>query len=394
MFNTIVINPGGSSKKYALFVSGRLVLEAVYEKIGTTYQATSKRTGSGDVVQVITKEVYIRALVEFAKLIKDDSEFTKQKIHSIGVRIVAAGSNFQKHQIIDDVYLSLLRTKESTAPLHIPVTLREIQECRENFPGVQLVAVSDTAFFSILPPIMREYSLPREVVKELDIHRFGYHGLSVSSIVNRIHSVIGRDPERMIVCHVGSGVSVTGVRNNAAVYTSAGYTSLNTLPMTTRAGDVDAGAVLEILRAYNWSPTDINNYLHHQGGLTGIAESDDLRHILDRKSQGDTQASFAISLFTHALQEKIAAATVATGGVETIVFTGTIGMRSPEFRRLAVEKLAHLGIGIDEDKNNICLSREGVVSQSRSMVKVVVMRTDEMGEIARIAAHQIEIQNN
>lgn len=388
------INPGGSSKKYALFVDGRIVIEAVFEKNADTYQSSIKRVGAGDVVSGITKEEYNHAVTSFASLVKNYLQSEQKTLASIGVRVLASGSYFQKHASIDEVYLSLLRTKESTAPLHIPATLSEIQQSRENFPGVPVIAVSDTALFKSLPPVMREYSLARETVKELDIHRFGYHGLSVNSIISRIHSITGRDPERMIVCHVGSGISVTGLKNGTPVYTSTGYSSLGNLPMTTRAGDVDGGVIVELLRSYQGKFDELVNSLHKEGGLLGLAGSDDVRRILDRKSQGDTEAAFAIEKITYALQEKIAEATVATGGVDALVFTGTIGVRSPEFRRLAVDRLGHFGIGIDEDKNNLFLSKEGVVSQARSLVKVAVMRTDEMGEIARTAAHYTELANS
>lgn len=388
------INPGGSSKKYALFVDGRIVIEAVYEKNTDTYQSSLKQPGIADAVLSVTKEEYNHAVSSFAVTVKEYLQSEQKTLSTIGVRVLASGSYFQKHTNIDEVYLSLLRAKESTAPLHIPATLSEIQQSRENFPGVPVIAISDTAFFKTLPPVMREYSLSRETVKELDIHRFGYHGLSVNSIVSRIHSVTGRDPERMIICHVGSGISVTGLKNGTPVYTSAGYSSLGNLPMTTRAGDVDAGVIIELFRSCKGKSDEVVNFLHKEGGLFGLAGTDDVRHVFDRKSQGDTKAAFAIEKITYALQEKIAEATIATGGVDTLVFTGTIGVRSPEFRRLAVDRLGHFGISIDEDKNNLFLSKEGVLSQARSLVKVAVMRTDEMGEIARTASHYNEMTNS
>lgn len=379
----LVVNPGSSSKKYALFENGRPVLVCEYEKSNSEFQVNLRSNTLTPVVEPVTKAQYHDSFRQVTKEVQQYLEQNQRTLDAIGVRVVASGSDFQKHALVDDVYLSLLRAKEQTAPLHIPVVLREIQQCREYFPGVSIAAISDTAFFSSLPQMAREYSIRRQDASEFDIHRFGYHGLSVESVVNRFHSVTGKEPERLVVCHIGNGVSVTAVRNRAAVETSAGYGTLNSLLMGSRGGDIDAAALLELLRRNNWKPTEATTYLHTSTGLTGLAETDDLRSILDRKSQGDTAAAAALECFVYQLQKQIAALTVAAKGCDALVFTGTAAVRSPELRRLIIDGLQHMGLGIDEERNNIFLGREGIISIPRGLIKVVVMRTNEMDEIAR-----------
>lgn len=389
----LVCNPGGSSKKYALYVSGTVVLEAAFESVGADFQVTSKDERQEEVVQSISKSEYTDSLKEFLAASRSYTERNKLSIDVIGIRVLAAGSKFQKHQIIDDVLISELRAKEPTAPLHIPVTLDEIQQCRAALPGVPIVATSDTAFFAALPAVAREFSLPKKDAQTYDLYRFGYHGLSVESIVARVHAVIGSDPERMIVCHIGSGVSVTGLKSGRAVYTSAGYSALTSLPMLSRGGDADAAMVLELLRLRHGKLADVNHYLHFDCGMKGIADATDVRIILDRKTHGDEAAAAALDMHTFAVQKAIAAATVATGGIDVLVVTGTIGQRSSDYRSLLLERLGHLGCGLDEDKNNLFLSREGVISPAKSLVKVVAMKTDEMRQIACAASQCVGVRD-
>ena len=385
-----VINPGAASKKYALYIGGRMKLSAVYEKAGTEFVATSKIPGQPESRMTLSETEFQAAVVHFKDTCQPVLESLKTSIEAIGIRVVASGSRFQTHQKIDDVLLSLLREKEPTAPLHIPTILREAQECRTLFPGLPLVAVSDTAQFKHLPDLERMYSINSEDAKAYDLYRYGYHGLSVASVIDRAHAVFGTDPERMIICHLGSGMSVTGVKHGKVVATSAGYTSLTGLPMLSRGGDIDSGVTLELLRLEHGSHQKVHERLHRQSGLQALYATDDLRKVLHQKSQGDKTASFALDFLAYQLQKAVAAATVATGGIDAVVFTGTVGQRSPEFRLLVAEGLSHLGVGINAEKNDVFLSRDGVVSHSRSLVKTGVVCTDEMAEIAQTTLRVLE----
>lgn len=378
-----VINPGAASKKYALFTAGKVLLSATYEQAGHEYVASIKKPDSKESQRVINTAIYQNSIADFKQHV--DEVLQGQEVSVIGVRTVASGTHFQTHQIVDDVLLSLLREKESTAPLHIPVTLTEIQTARALFPGVPVVAVSDTEAFKELPAIERSYSLSPKDSEDYDLYKFGYHGLSVKSVVARAHAVLGNDPARLIVCHLGSGMSVTGINNGKIVSTSAGYSSVSGLPMITRGGDVDSGMLLELLRLEHGNLERVRKRLHHEGGVAALAGTTDVRMVLAHSTQGSEVSTFALKFVANQIQKAVAAATVSTEGVDALIFTGTIGQRSPEFRKLIVDGLGHFGIAIDQSKNDIFLNREGVVSPMRSLQKTAVVCTDEMGEIARAA---------
>lgn len=385
MGTTLVINPGSSSRKYALYNDGLPVLEIKFENTNTGHEVCSQVSGGQQKCESINKEDFFNSVEKVAEEV-DRYIFRESlpRLDSIVVRVVAPGTFFQSHAPITDEYIDKLKKKENVAPLHITYILKEITSIRKLFKQAKLYAASDSAFHSQMPRKAREYSISLDDSNTYDIHRFGYHGLSVASIVRKIHPLIGIDPEKMIVCHIGSGVSVTAVKKGVGFETSMGFSPTSGLLMGSRAGDLDATALIELIRAKNWRAKDAEVYLSTRGGFVGIANEADIRKLLDRRSQKDDLATLALDMFAYGLQKEIAAQTVALEGLDVLVLTATAAVRSSELRSLVLAKIKHLGVLISEDRNNSLMSQDGVISVRNSPVKVVVMRTDEMGEMATI----------
>jgi acetate kinase len=382
---TLVVNPGSSSKKYALYREGQVVLELTFEGGEIGYEVCTQKRGGQQACEAINSGDFTDAFARLAKEVAQYCQAEKCPLSVIAVRVVAPGTVFQKHALIDEHYLTLLRESADAAPLHIPAIIDEIEHCQRHFGGAPIIATSDSAFHASLPIIAREFAIKRADAAALDIHRFGYHGLSIASIVNRVHSVIGQDPVRMVVCHVGSGVSVTAVKNGMSVETTMGYSPVSGIPMGTRASDLDAGAMLEIMRGKSISVHEATMYVHKEGGLLGLAGDGDIRRLLDRRSKGDMSATTALELFAYRIQKAVAASTVSLQGIDALVLTGTAAIRSAELRLLITAHLSYLGIEIDSNRNDVLVGKEGVINIHNPKVKVIVMRTDEMREMARIA---------
>ena len=384
MGTTLVINPGSSSRKYALFHDRKSVVELRYEATNIGFEMCASGTNSQQVCSAISREDFASAFDRVAAEVKNYLQKDRRQLDTVCIRIVAPGTAFQKHQRIDDAYLTALRQRESAAPLHIPTILLEIQRIRKHFPTVKMVAASDSAFHATLPEVVRNFSIDRSDAEIFDIYRFGFHGLSVSSIVRRVHATTGANPERLIVCHIGNGASVTAVKDGKSVDTTMGFSPASGLPMGSRAGDLDPEGLLELMRLKNLKTAETEVYLNTRGGLQGLSGDSDIRQLLDRRTKGDAVATGALDHFAYHVQKAIASFTVALGGLDMVVLTGTAAVRSSELRALLLGKLAHLGIVIDEDKNHALVGQDGTCSVHKSSVKVVVMRTDEMGEMAAI----------
>lgn len=378
----LVINPGSTSKKYALYRERKAVLSYRFEKTVSSYElCTTSKTGVQN-YETIDQGAYESALSSVASAVKKYLEEESLTLHSVCIRVVSPGQKFQEHQQIDEEFVIALRQKEMSVPLHIPVTLQEIKECQIVFKDIPLYAISDSAFHVSLPKKARDFSIDRSDAETYDIYRFGYHGLSVASVVRRVHPLTGLNPERLIICHVGGGVSVTAVKDGVSVETTMGYTPTSGLPMGSRTGDVDPGALLQLMRSKNLKPSETEMYIHIKGGLQGLSEDADLRRLLDRKSKGDAIATETLDLFTYHIQKAIAASTVSLGGLDMIVFTGTACSRSATLRKMIAENLDYLDVQIDEDRNEALVGLDGVFSSQKAAVKLVVVKTDEMGEMA------------
>ncbi len=395
MATTLVVNPGSSSRKYALYQGGQSVLELKFEDTNTGFEVCTQISEKQQTCEAISHSDFSDSFGRAADVVQGYlfKNSQKKKIDAVVVRVVAPGTYFQKHAFITDDYIAMLKKKEASAPLHIPVILQEIQRVKKNFKQIPIIAASDSAFFSDMPICAREYSIAQEDMKQFDIYRFGYHGLSVASIVRRIHPLIGQEPEKMIVCHIGNGVSVSAVKKNRGVETTMGFAPATGLIMGSRAGDIDSAALLELMRSKHLRPSEAEMYINTSGGLAGIAKESDIRRLLDKRSQNDVLATQAIDAFTYNIQKAIAAGTVALGGLDVLVLTATAAVRSAELRQLVVQRLAHLGIQISQERNDVLVGKDGIISVRNSPVKVVAMRTDEMGEMAVVGDMMLR-QNN
>ncbi len=384
MATTLVVNPGSNSKKYALYSNREVVLSHRFELTRGGFEACTHTDTGAQVCNSISNEEYNLSFERVARDVKKFLDKESRDLDAICIRIVAPGSEFQAHKVIDSKFIEDFRRREMSVPLHIPYIMQEIQYVKNAFPKTKLVAASDSAFHSTIPGKAREFSIDRSDAETYDIYRFGYHGLSVASIIRRIHPVTGDNPSRVIVCHVGGGVSVNAIKDGKSVDTTMGYSPSSGLPMGSRAGDIDPGGLLQLMRSKNLKPSEAEMYINTKGGLLGLSEISDIRHLLDRKSKGDAVAIQTLDHFVYHIQKAIVGSTVALGGLDMLVLTGTAAERSGELRSMIVEDLEYLGVSLDADRNDLLAGQDGVFSTKKSSVKTVVIKTDEMGEMAQV----------
>lgn len=379
---TLVVNPGSSSKKYALYRDGVSQYAMKFERTALGFELCVEQGGTRQKCEGVSADTYGSALEHFvAVLVETELISSAHDISVVAVRVVVPGSAFQQHALITHAYLEKLRAHEVSAPLHIPHVIKEVIAVQTFLPEAAIVAASDSAFHSTIPTCARSYSLPLSDVTEHDLYRFGYHGLSVASIVRRHHSLLGQDARATVVCHIGSGVSVTAVKDEKSIFTTMGYAPGSGLMMATRAGDLDSGALLALMRAKNFRFQDAQMYLSTHGGLQGIADTADLRLVIERSARGDVASKLALDMYVYHIVQGIAQAVAALNGIRSLVFTATAGERCPLVRARICDRLTYLGLKLAADKNEVVVSKDGIVSTHDSVVKVAVMRTDEMGEM-------------
>lgn len=385
MAGTLVINPGSSSKKFALYEDGVCLFTLRAEKTADGYARTITIDGEQqkDSIQVEQFEQATADMVtelQNRELIRGPADILR-----VGIRVVAPGTYFQQHRLIDTEYVAHLQDRSPLAPLHTPQLLREIAAARAALPDVPLIGVSDSAFHATKPAVASAYSIPSADAETFDIHRFGYHGLSVASVARRLETIFGGVPPRTIVAHVGSGVSLTALQNGQSIDTTMGFSPESGLIMGTRAGDVDCGALLALMHHKQMRPFDAHVYLSTRGGFQGLMGNSDLRYVLERRAHGDGAAQQTLAQFAYQFRQAIGAYYTTLGGLDAIVLTATAVVRNADIRAVLLEGLEPLGIRLAAQRNHDLIGAEGHIHATDSAVKIQVLKTDEMDEIARSA---------
>ncbi|HYQ10162.1 MAG TPA: hypothetical protein VEP92_03255 [Gaiellaceae bacterium] len=248
---------------------------------------------------------------------------------AVGHRVVHGGRRFVAPALVDDEVEQAIAALAVLAPLHNRRALDEIRRAREALPAVPQVAVFDTAFHRTMPPEASTYAIPERWREEWDVRRYGFHGISVQWVASQVEA------ERLVVCHLGGGCSVTAVRDGHSVDTTMGFSPLEGVPMATRSGSVDPGALLYLLREQLLTLDELEQALEHESGLAGLSGggSGDVREA----------APLALDLFVHRVAGAVAAMAAACGGMDVLAFTGGIGEHASTVRERIVERVRFLG---------------------------------------------------
>ncbi len=382
----LTANIGSASKKYALYKDGKRVLDAHFEHEKNNYVANWS-IGTTDDKKTITEEEFVAAATAVVKTAHIEKLLAGNP-DAIGIRVVAPGKYFTEHRKIDAESLAKLETAKEFAPLHVAATLAEIKELKQLFPNTPLVGASDSAFHKTMPEVARRYALPESLVKEYELYRYGYHGLSFQSAARKLASLPGKIPARAVICHLGSGSSVTAILNCESVDTTMGFTPLEGLPMATRSGSIDPGAVIFLAEKLGITPRELEKKLNNESGLLGVSQlSSDIRELLKAEKKGSGSAKLALDLFAYNVRKQIAAMAAALGGIDALVFTGTVGERSNVIRKRIVEGLKFLKVSLSPRLNNHVLGGvDAVISKISARVPINVFVADENGEIEKITA--------
>lgn len=373
---TLTINLGSSSKKYALFENETRLFMAHFEKTAAGFEVAY----DDETPTTIDENTYKNTLSEVIGRVKKKYN---ADITEVGIRIVGLGEEFSRHEIIDDEYKEKLLKESKRAPAHAPAVVAKLAELERLLPGVLTVAASDSAFHADMPPVAKRCAIPWHLSGPNGIERTGFHGLSVSSAVSQLEKLLGKIPERAIVCHMGSGTSITALLNGKSIETSMGYSPLGGVPASTRSGDLDPEIVLRL--AEKSDVETIRRELYSESGLLALSgKSGDMRVLLDSAKNGDESSDFAIQSFAYHIKLFIGAYIGILGGLDALVFSGTIGVRSAPVRKRVLEGLSHLGIVYDAAANEKAKPNDNIADQ-KSSVKIFVLKTDEEKEIAKAA---------
>ena len=386
MDKILVLNSGSSSLKYQLFnVDGdkyEVLAKGLAERIGIDGSFVSIKIGEGEkIVKEVALPTHQEAIKEVFALLLNGVIKSMDELSGVGHRAVHGGEYFNQSVLINDEVIARIEELCSLAPLHNPASLLGIRAIQALLPDVPQVAVFDTAFHQTMKPEAYMYALPLEQYKKYKIRRYGMHGTSHLFVSREAAKLIGKEGN-IITCHIGNGASISAVKNGECQDTSMGFTPLAGVVMGTRSGDLDPIIPLYIMKSQNKTVDEVDNLLNKQSGMFGLCGYSDNRDVEAKYLAGDPDAITAMQVYTYAIVKYIGAYTAALGGADAIVFTGGVGENGSMVRKMICDRLAFMGIELDEEANNT-RGKTLEISKPGSKVRVFVIPTNEELVIAQ-----------
>lgn len=337
----LVLNAGSSSLKFQVIALSDLAALAggQVSRIGgaATFNA-SLADGGGESRDLTTGADHVAALSAVLDFVgrHDDGWRLAAVVH----RVVHGGTRFAAPVIVTPAIMEELAALAPLAPLHQPHNLAAIMAAERLLAGIPNIACFDTAFHAGHDALFNTFALSA-AMRQKGIRRYGFHGISyqwIARVLAEEHPDLAAG--RAVVAHLGNGASLCAVRGGRGIDTTMGMTALDGVPMGTRSGAIDAGAVIYMLRDLGMTPDEVEAELYTRSGLLGLSGlTNDVRTLLE---SSDPRARFALDYFALRVAQHAAMMATSMEGIDALVFTGGIGEHAGPVRDAIVARLGLL----------------------------------------------------
>ena len=344
----LVLNSGSSSEKFSLYEGEDEVCSLYFEGIvenGKKKFICTVTKADGSEEKLNKKWDSLNDAFVEAKAIFEKEGYINEAhpLDGILVRAVASGKYFTKNHIVDEETFKELEKAKVTFPLHVPGTIRGLKNAMKAFPGVPVITMSDSEALTRPSRKDAEYALPKEIIEEYGLGRWGAHGSSYGYVIGRIKE-LGILEKKIVICHLGSGCSMTAFEDGEPAYTTMGETPLEGLICSTRTGTIDA--TIGALLTEKYGMERAIEIMMKESGLLAVGGSSDMREIIADAEEGDEGAAKAYDMFIENVAGRIGEFAAKMGGLDAVVFTATIGERSIAVRNAIMSHLEFMGFKI------------------------------------------------
>ncbi|MBR1936864.1 MAG: acetate kinase [Bacilli bacterium] len=381
----LCVNAGSSSLKFQLFEmpEEKVIISGYIEKIGLEDSFwTTKINGEKIKGAKYLKNHSEAVEVLLNELLENKAVKSLDEIKGVGHRVLHGGEKYSDSVIITDEVIQDIRDLTKLGPLHHPGNLAGIEALKEVLPDVPMVAVYDTAFHQTMPKENYLYPVPYEWYLKYGVRKYGFHGTSHKYITTVMKEKLGKKDVNLIICHIGSGASISAIKDGKCFDTTMGITPLDGLMMGTRSGSIDPSILEYVCKESGESISDVTNALNKKSGLLGVSGFSDSRDVENAAASGDERAILALNMYNDRVAKYIADYYIELKGeVDAIVFTAGVGENGIAAREEIIERLKPLGITVDKALNSLIASfkdkHEGLISGKDSKVDVYVIPTNE-----------------
>ena len=374
------VNCGSSSLKFSIFEmeNKELIASGYFEKVtipGSFFNIKFNGEKIHEDIDMMNHTEAVEIMLD--RIVKLGIVKDLKEIEAVGHRVVHGGDKYNKSVVITDEVIEDIVKFSDLAPLHNPANLLGIKAIKEALPDVTNVAVFDTAFHQTMEAEEYIYPVPYNWYEDLMIRKYGFHGTSHCFVSKQIERIQGTKDYKAIICHLGSGGSLSAIRNGESIDTSMGFTPLPGIMMGTRSGDIDPSIISYVANKENLSVDEVVNVLNKQSGFLGVSgKSSDFRDVWAGVEEGDARCKLAVDKYVKTVVDYIAMYYVELGGVDVIAFTAGLGENAIPVRKMICERLECLGVKLDEEANNT-RGEEIKISTKDSKIDVYVIPTNE-----------------
>ena len=387
----LAVNAGSSSLKFQLYEmpEEKVLINGYVEKIGLedsfwTIKINGEKIKNqrylkdhNDAVDVLIEELFKNKVIE-----------SLDEIKAVGHRVLHGGEKYSKSVIITDEVIRDIEDLTKLGPLHHPGNLAGINSMKKALPNALMVAIFDTAFHQTMKKENYMYPVPMEWYTKYKVRKYGFHGTSHKYITETMQKMLNKKDVNLIICHIGSGASISCVKEGLCYDTTMGLTPLDGLMMGTRSGSIDPSIIEYVCKESGKSVSEITNDLNKNSGLLGITGFSDCRDVENLVKENNEDALLAYDMYCNRIANYIATYYLELEGkLDAIIFTAGVGENGFLVREKVIDRLKPLGITLDKEFNNKVASfkdiKEGIISNNESKVKVYVLPTDEEVMIIR-----------
>lgn len=381
----LCVNAGSSSLKFQLveMPEEKMIISGYIEKIGASDSFWNTKVDGKKIKGEKPLKNHTEAVaVLIDELIKYGAVKSMDEIAAVGHRVVHGGEKYADSVIITDEVIKDIESLTKFAKLHHPGNLAGIRAMQEALPKVPMVAVFDTAFHQTMPKVNYMYPVPMEWYTKYGVRKYGFHGTSHKYITETMKEKLGRDDVNLIVCHVGSGASISAIKDGKCFDTTMGLTPVDGLMMGTRCGSIDPSITEYMIQEAGLTVDEVSNAYNKKSGLLGICGYNDNRDVEKAINEGSSDAKLALDMYIDRIVRYIAEYYIELDGkVDAIVMTAGVLENGADTREAIINKLAPLGLKVNKKVNDTIAGfkdvNEGIITASDSSIPVYVVPTNE-----------------
>lgn len=306
MYKLLVINPGSTSTKIAVFEDETILLSS------TVRHSTQELTNYPRVIDQY--EFRRNHILEYLE---------KENIDLSTINIVVGRGGFLRplqsgvyevnERMIHD--LRLVLNGEHASNLGAILA----QEIAQKIPGCKAI-IADPVVVDELQDVARISGLPQFP------RRSSLHALNHKAIGRKYAADIGAtyDSLNLVIAHMGGGISVAAHRLGRVVDTNQALDGFGPFSPQ-RAGTMDAGALIRVIYAGIYEQEEIQRLLVGKGGLVAHLGTNDVNTAYQLAMNGDFHARLILEAMAYGVAKEIGSMlAVLEGKADAVILTGGI----------------------------------------------------------------------